>query len=138
MTRAASSAFVCVLVVLAGCAARQPKPAAAAPVNASSATPQGPVIVRLKGQHQVVTITSGPDGPLYTAQTTEGRTIVANATLAELRTDHPEVYQFIEPAMAMDASVDGAGRPAKSTVGATSGATSDRFSRGPLMLDSSR
>ena len=142
MTRAESLAFVCVLVVVAGCAAhRPPKPVAAPSVNASDA-PQGPVIVRLVGQHQVVTVTSGPDGPLYTAQTTDGRTIVANATLAQLRTENPEVYQFIEPAMALDASVDGgavkaqAGRP--QSVGASGGVSSDRFIREPLMLDSNR
>jgi hypothetical protein len=142
MTRATSFAFVCVLVIVAGCAAHQPaKPVATKSVNASDA-PQGPVIVQLKGQHQIVTVTSGPDGPLYTAQTTDGRTIVANATLAQLRTDNPDVYRFIEPAMALDASVDGgavkaqAGRP--QSVGTTSGLSSDRFVREPLMLDSSR
>jgi hypothetical protein len=142
MTRVASFAFVCVLGVVAGCAVHQPpKPVASKSPNASEA-PRGPVIVRLVGQHQVVTVTSGPDGPLYTAQTTDGRTIVANATLAQLRTENPEVYQFIEPAMAADASVDGGavkaqpGRP--QSLGGTGGVSSDRFTREPLMLDSNR
>ena len=139
MRRAANSAFVCVLVVLAGCAAHQPKPVAAKP---DLAAPQGPVIVRLVGQHQTVTVTSGPDGPLYTAQTTDGRTLVANATLAQLRTENPDVYRFIEPAMAADASVDGGAVKAQAgrsqSVGAVGGASSDRFIREPLMLDSTR
>jgi hypothetical protein len=97
------------------------------------------VIVQLKGQHQIVTVTAGPDGPLYTAQTTDGKTIVANATLAQLRTENPDVYRFIEPAMAADASVTPGAVPAGARVrsGAVqSGATSDRLTREPLMLDS--
>lgn len=135
MARVTSTALVCVLVVVAGCAAHPPKPVATKSINESAAAPQGPVIVRLVGQHQTVTVTSGPDGPLYTAQTKDGRTIVANATLAELRTQNPEIYQFIEPAMAMDASIDGA-RPRQERSGSTGGVNADRFTPGPLMLDS--
>ena len=141
MTRATYSVLVGVLVGITGCAAHRPeKPVATAPDEAAAAPrgPQGPVIVRLVGQHQTVTVTSGPDGPLYTAQTADGRTIVANATLAQLRTENPEVYQFIEPAMAMDASLDGgAARPAKATTsGPVGGVNADRFTREPLMLNS--
>ena len=136
MTRAAYSVLMGVLVVIAGCAAHRPQKAVATAPDDVATAPQGPVIVRLVGQHQTVTVTSGPDGPLYTAQTADGRTIVANATLAQLRTENPEVYQFIEPAMAMDASVDGAGRPKQERSGPTGGVSSDRFTREPLMLNS--
>jgi hypothetical protein len=140
MTRAGYLVLVGVLVVATGCAAHRPQQTiVTAPDDVVGAAAQGPAIVQLRGQHQTVTVTSGPDGPLYTAQTPDGRTIVANATLAQLRTEHPEVYQFIEPAMAMDASVEGAARPAKATTsGAVGGTSSDRFNRGPLMLDSNR
>src|SRR5688572_19503094 len=74
--------------------------------KAAVEAPQGPVIVRLVGQHQSITVTSGPDGPLYTAQTADGQPIVANATLEELRADHPEIYRFVEPGVAADASVN--------------------------------
>jgi type IV pilus biogenesis protein CpaD/CtpE len=129
---APAGTLLSVTLILAGCAARQPRPAARAP----DATPQGPVIVRLVGQHQTVTVTSSPDGPLYTAQTSDGRTIVANATLAELRRDNPEVYRSIEPALAADARVDGgAARPARATQSPSgkSEVVTDR-----LMLDSAR
>jgi hypothetical protein len=133
---------VCILVVVSGCAAHRPKPAATYSAD-EPAAPQGPVIVRLVGQHQVVTVTSGPDGPLYTAQTTDGRTLVANATLAQLRTQNPEVYRFIEPAMAVDASVDGGGgvkaqAGPRQSVGGVGGVSTARFIREPLMLDSRR
>ena len=140
MTRAASFAFVCVLVVVAGCAAHQPAKSVA---SKAADEPRGPVIVRLVGQRQIVTVTAGPDGPLYTAKTTDGRTLVANATLAQVRTDNPEVYQFIEPAMAADASIDGGAvnaqaRQPQPMRGSGGGMSADRFVREPLMLDSNR
>ena len=107
-----------------GCAAKStPKAVADAP--------EGPVIVRLVGQHQSITVTSGPDGPLYTAQTADGQTIVANATLDELRVNHPEIYHFVEPSLAADASVDGGAPRAREAKRGTVGPTSDR-----LLLDS--
>lgn len=65
--------------------------------------PQGPEIVRLVGQHQTVIVTSGPNGPLYSAQTSAGDTIVANATIEELRNAHPDIYRFVDPTVAADA-----------------------------------
>jgi hypothetical protein len=138
MSRVAFAGCVVVSVIAAGCAAYRPA-AIGSKLGNEAVAPQGPVIVRLVGQHQTVTVTSGPDGPLYTAQTKDGRTIVANATLAQLRTQSPELYQFIEPAMAADASIDGAAVRAKAASSSqTVGATSDRFVREPLMLDSNR
>jgi hypothetical protein len=128
---------VCILGVLSGCAAHHRAAVAIKPADDALA-PQGPVIVRLVGQHQVVMVTAGPNGPLYTAQSSDGRTLVANATLAQLRAENPDVYRFVEPAMAADASVTagavraGAG-PRKGAL--ESGATSDRFTREPLMID---
>lgn len=104
MTRPAQAAalLLVAMVVLSfgGCAARQSQ----AP-RATADDPQGPVIVRLVGRHQTITVTSGPAGALYSAQTATGKMIVANATLDELRTDHPEVYRLLEPGIAADASV---------------------------------
>ena len=80
-----------------------------------------PLIVRLVGRHYTVTASSGPAGVVYSAEGTDGKLIVANATLDELRLRHPEVYQQILPGVATkgdaentrskdtaeDASVDG-------------------------------
>ena len=111
-------------LMLAGCAARTSRPAHAD-------APQGPVIVRLVGQHQEVVVTSGPDGPLYSARASDGRMLVANATLEELRVHHPDVYQFVEPGVAVHADLDGA-------IPAPTGkrSLSDPASPGPLMLHS--
>ena len=125
MTYRLAAGGIFLTMVAFGCAANTSPKAAAE-------SPHGPVIVRLVGQHQTVIVTSGPDGPLYTAQTADGQTIVANASLAELRTNHPEIYHFIEPSLAADASVDG-GAPRQAKRGTTGGLSHDR-----LMLDSTR
>src|SRR5688572_25354692 len=65
--------------------------------------PAGPVIVHLVGRHETITVTSSPRGPLYSARSALGDTIVANATLDELRTEHPEIYRLLEPGVAADA-----------------------------------
>jgi hypothetical protein len=130
MTRPTLLATSALALALAGCAAQPPVQQASTP---RVAAPQGPVIVRLVGQHQVITVTSGPSGPLYSAETVDGEPIVANVTLAQLRTDHPDIYQFIEPAVA---HARGEAMPAIGTVegtgtrrGPTSGIASDRFIR---------
>jgi hypothetical protein len=52
-----------------------------------------------------ITVTSSPDGPRYSAIASDGRTIVANATLEQLRAEHPELYKFVNPNVITDAEV---------------------------------
>lgn len=89
-----------VVPLISGCSTHR------APAARAEATPQGPVIVRLVGRHETITVTSSPNGPLYTAQTSNGETLVANATLDELKAEHPEIYRLLEPGVAADASVE--------------------------------
>ena len=100
MKRKLLAAGIVVGLAVTGCSQRT------SPVESTGhqPLPQGLEIVRLVGQHQTIIVTSGPEGPLYSAQTTDGRSIVANATLEELREMHPEIYRFIEPGVAVDAS----------------------------------
>ena len=90
-------------------AARAPA-AAPAEVMAGARTPEGPVIVRLVGQHPTITVTSSPSGPRYSAQSKDGRTIVSGATLEELQANHPDLAKFVRPGIAADASIE-AGSP---------------------------
>jgi hypothetical protein len=111
MTRPSIVAASLVSLLAGGCAAHTAK------TPAAIATPQGPVIVRLVGRHQTVTVTSSGNGPLYSVQNDKGKLVVANATLEELRAEHPDMYQLVEPTLAVDASLEGrTALPAKSRI----------------------
>ena len=103
MARSNTPLLVCLCALIgflgSGCAAHTKPPAAAREAEARTG-PEYPVIVRLVGRHYTVTASSGPAGVLWSARSADGRTVVANATLDELRTRHPEVYQQILPAVA--------------------------------------
>ena len=83
-------------------------------------TPEHRVIVRLVGRNQVLTVSSGPNGPVYSVADTRGRTTLAFATLDELRDKHPELYQQIRGTVASDTApaVEGhaAGTPAQAPI----------------------
>jgi hypothetical protein len=89
-------------------------PAPVDPRFAGLGTPDHPVIVRLVGRNQVLTVSGGPKGPVYSVADAQGRTMLSNATLGELRAKHPELYQQIRGTVASDASpaVEGRGGPA--------------------------
>jgi hypothetical protein len=78
-----------------------------------------PVIVHLASRDHVVSITTGPNGPLYSAKTKEGVQIATGLSLQQLQQQHPEVYKRLAPAIAPAATVD---------------ASSDRA---PILIDAS-
>jgi hypothetical protein len=86
-------------LVLAGCASHH-EPKTTVPVAAAPAPQQYPVIVRLVGRHYTVTASSGPTGVVYSAHASDGRLIVANAPLDELRRQHPGIYRQLIPGIA--------------------------------------
>ena len=69
--------------------------------NASATNPATghPVIVRLLSQSHVITITCGPQSPLYSVSTTSGQQIVADVTLDQMRQLAPELYERLRPAL---------------------------------------
>ena len=58
-----------------------------------------PTIVHLANRMEVVTVTAGPKGPLYSATTKSGKMLVRGATLEQLREQHPDVYNRLHPAI---------------------------------------
>ena len=92
------------------------QPTASAKANAGAnaateaATDAYPLIVRLVGRHQTITVTAGPAGPLYSATRSDGTAVVAGATLEKLRRDHPDVYQHLVPSIATERDRDGSPR----------------------------
>jgi len=130
----------------AGCAAHHKAPTMAPAAVATAAPEQYPVIVRLVGRHYTVTASSGPHGVVYSAHGSDGRLIVANAPLDELRRQHPGIYQQLIPGIAEhgegsnsnrrtasdaqeDASIDG-----PVPVGAVGQPETGTGSRGTMML----
>lgn len=87
------------------------------------------VIVRLVGRHYTVTVASSPAGVVYSASGRDGRMIVANASLDELRRDHPQIYQQIIPGIA-EKHGEGTGR--NTTDDASPAASSDRHIPGRI------
>ncbi len=64
-----------------------------------------PVIVHLVNRDHVVSVTTGPNGPLYSAKTKDGVMVASGMTLEQLRESHPDVYRRLHPAMSADASL---------------------------------
>ena len=62
-----------------------------------------PVIVHLVSRDHVVSVTSSPDGPLYSAKTKDGVMVASGVTLEQLRANHPAVYRQLHPAISADA-----------------------------------
>jgi hypothetical protein len=90
------SALVCaalLIIAAAGCAS-QPQPKST-PIAESS----NPVIVRLVGRREVITITTGPISPLYTVADLSGRVLVSAMIMSDLRKTRPDLYEQISPAL---------------------------------------
>jgi hypothetical protein len=114
MTASAAQALLLRLVLSAalfpvGCAARSTAPTVR-DAGANETAEQYPLIVRLEGRHYSVSACSGPHGVVYTAHGHDGRMIVANASLDELRQRHPQIYQQILPGIAEKGEHANAGR----------------------------
>src|SRR6266550_1239221 len=106
------------LVALAVCALADDKPAQKkqaqlgtahakrSAVAVTTPAPDSPVICYLEKRGQTITIKAGPKGPVYSAKTTEGKTLFENLSVEELRAQAPEIHKLIRTAVAGDS-----GRP---------------------------
>jgi hypothetical protein len=77
-----------------------PEEEAVAPQTKEGEQPEGTVIGHLKTRDQVISITTGPDGPLYTIRSKEGQEIAIHLTKEELATRFPDLHEKIEKSMA--------------------------------------
>jgi len=99
---------------LAGFALSQDKPVATATqspheqkaakaVSSPSTAPRPgdyPVIGYLEKQDRTITIKSGPKGTLYSVKTADGKTLLENVTLEQVRAQAPELHEFLKTAVA--------------------------------------
>src|SRR2546421_12951244 len=68
---------------------------ATAPAPASD----GRVIVRLVSRANDISVISTPKGVRYSATDKHGRLLVSNATLDELKANHPAIHRQLSPAI---------------------------------------
>ena len=80
-------------------------------VNAAAIAPahNGKVIVRLVSRHSEIHAVSTGDGVRYSATDKSGRILTANATLDELRQQHPALYRQLTPAVSVSTKDAAAG-----------------------------
>ena len=100
------------LVALAVCALAGAKPALTKQAQSATTHPQRPavaitmpapdfpVICFLEKREQMITIKAGPTGPVYSAKTTDGKTLFENLSLEQLRAQVPEIHELIKTAVA--------------------------------------
>jgi hypothetical protein len=106
-TRAILGLSLISLGVLAGCNSTAPQPAAAPSAQAPivQQQPEYPVIVRIVGRAQTVTVSAGPECALYSVRSAEGKVLVSQATLDELRARRPEIFHWIQPMVANETAI---------------------------------
>jgi hypothetical protein len=77
---------------------------------ATAPAQDGRVIVRLVSRRQDISVLSTAQGVRYSAADKQGRILVSEATLADLKQEHPEIYNLIAPVVcSADASTAYAG-----------------------------
>lgn len=89
---------------------------AAAPARDSRNAGQFTVIGYLEKRARVITIKSGPRGPVYSVATKNGKSLFENVSAEQLRAQAPELHELIRNGMASNAS--GRSRDARLTISA--------------------
>ena len=73
------------------------------PHRSRASTPRDPVIVRLEGRSDTITVTSSPTGPRYSLAM-DGQLVADRITLDEMRVQYPDAYDRVNNATAGDAA----------------------------------
>ena len=129
--------------LIVGCAAK-PRATTGSPAAAAGAPapdPRNKVIVNIVDQHRTITVTSSPNGLLYSLKDPNGHLQIADATPEKFAELQPELYQQIQNYIAVhaddapiaagevDASIRTADSDRRSFRGSSSGVSSDKFKR---------
>lgn len=78
--------------------------ASLASTNKPQATESYPVIGHLEKRDRVITIKSGPRGPVYSVATKDGKVLFENLSSEQLRAQAPEIHDFIKGSVAGEAT----------------------------------
>src|SRR5581483_5041366 len=68
--------------------------------KATSKSEPYPVIGYLEKRERVITIKSGPQGPVYSVATKEGKVLFENLSTEQLRAQAPEIHSLIKSSIA--------------------------------------
>ena len=79
------------------------KPGQALSPERMAGDPKHPAIVHVVSRDQVITVRSGPDGPLYSIKDAGGQILLADATGAQFEAQHPDLYRQIRHYIAVKA-----------------------------------
>ena len=82
-------------ILVAGCA-RTPTPA---PAPQAQTKQELPVICRLVGREQTLTISAGPRGSVYSVQDAQGKMLLSDANRDELRVQFPVLSHQLDSAI---------------------------------------
>src|SRR5438105_10489259 len=93
-------ALIATALLLAGCCGKSCPPknqpaATTRPSAAATETHEYPIIVRLVSRSQTLTVSAGPQAALYSVRSADGQLLVSQATLDELRIQHPQLFRWI-------------------------------------------
>ena len=69
-------------------------------ISQSGERNEGAVICYLQSRNNIVTISSGPDGNVYTVRTKDGKTMAAKLNEADFQEKYPALYQQIKSSVA--------------------------------------
>jgi|ERR1041384_5256126 hypothetical protein len=78
-------------------------PKATAKVAPEEARTTYPVIGFLAGRDDVITIKAGPQGPLYSVTTKDGRVLYQDLSAEQLQAKAPDIFRIIKGSVANDA-----------------------------------
>ena len=96
---------------------------AAVPAARHKATAALPVVGYLEGRNRTITIKAGPQGPVYSVKTADGKVLCEDLSREQLSARLPELGEFIKNAVAgppggwMDASVGTRAGPGRLDIG---------------------
>jgi len=114
MSKAASTLLMLSVVAVAwsSCGRREQKvqptsPSAAQIPQIPTARETGPFVVigHLEHRDRIVTVKSGGQGPVYSVLSKDGKILFENLTGEQLKSESPEIHDFIEAATAGQASL---------------------------------
>jgi hypothetical protein len=66
----------------------------------NAATPDFPIVGHIEKRDRTITIKAGPNETIYSVKSADGKVLCNNVTLEQLRSQSPELHEFVKTAVA--------------------------------------